>query len=335
MHTAKANSITIEPPPLTGGTEAVYYFHSDHLGSASWITDGSGLPVQHLQYLPLGEHFVNERSTAYDERFTFTGKERDAETGYYYHGARFNSSDIGWLSVDPQFEKLPSTTPYNYCLWNPVFLHDPDGEIPFFPPWHKYHAYIIENLSSNHNVKEAAYFVQHPMNALRTGVAKDGGRNLSSISHNFAYNIQKAANLTGGGEGDQRNAIRHTLWQAILVKEFGVSHAKRIANAHEDYSNIDIKIDINQRTFHSLGEADKVVDLLNNEIGRKIGVKNRFANNKTLAKKVVEEFCYNGLWTSSTNDDGSVSIQKTKITKEEMQKAIVEINKKNNFGLDD
>ncbi len=36
---------------LTGGTEAVYYFHSDHLGSASWITDGSGLPVQHLLWL--------------------------------------------------------------------------------------------------------------------------------------------------------------------------------------------------------------------------------------------------------------------------------------------
>lgn len=131
MHTAKANSITIEPPPLTGGTESVYYFHSDHLGSASWITDGSGLPVQHLQYLPFGEHFANEHSSGYDERFTFTGKERDAETGYYYHGARFNSSDIGWLSVDPQFEKLPSITPYNYCLWNPIILHDPNGEIPW------------------------------------------------------------------------------------------------------------------------------------------------------------------------------------------------------------
>ncbi len=132
MHTAKANSITIEPPPLTGGTESVYYFHSDHLGSASWITNGTGAAVQHLLYLPFGEHFVNERNTTYDERFSFTGKERDAETGYYYHGARFNSSDIGWLSVDLQFEKMPSTTPYNYCLWNPIILHDPDGEIPWF-----------------------------------------------------------------------------------------------------------------------------------------------------------------------------------------------------------
>ena len=38
MHTAKANSITRVQLPLTGGTEAVYYFHSDHLGSANWVT---------------------------------------------------------------------------------------------------------------------------------------------------------------------------------------------------------------------------------------------------------------------------------------------------------
>ncbi|MBR5029193.1 MAG: hypothetical protein IKX51_08235, partial [Bacteroidales bacterium] len=43
---------------LTNSVEPVYYFHSDHLGSASWITNGSGLPVQHLLYLPFGEHFV-------------------------------------------------------------------------------------------------------------------------------------------------------------------------------------------------------------------------------------------------------------------------------------
>ena len=50
----------------------------------------SSLPVQHLQYLPFGEPFVNEQIATYSERFTFTGKERDAETGYYYDGARFD-----------------------------------------------------------------------------------------------------------------------------------------------------------------------------------------------------------------------------------------------------
>ena len=54
---------------------AVYYYHSDHLGSASWITNKTGTPVQHLQYMPYGEPFVNERtsSSSYEERYTFTG----------------------------------------------------------------------------------------------------------------------------------------------------------------------------------------------------------------------------------------------------------------------
>ena len=50
------------------------YYHSDHLGSASWITNGNGTPIQHLQYMPYGEPFVNERTSSYNERFTFTGK---------------------------------------------------------------------------------------------------------------------------------------------------------------------------------------------------------------------------------------------------------------------
>ena len=41
--------------PDNGREKEVYFYHSDHLGSASWITDGSGTAVQHLQYLPYGE----------------------------------------------------------------------------------------------------------------------------------------------------------------------------------------------------------------------------------------------------------------------------------------
>ena len=111
---------------------AVYYYHSDHLGSASWITNGSGTPIQHLQYMPYGEPLVNERKSSYEERFTFTGKERDSETGYSYFGARFYDSDLmtGWLSVDPQSDKFPNISPYAYCNWNPIKLKAQDEEAP-------------------------------------------------------------------------------------------------------------------------------------------------------------------------------------------------------------
>ena len=109
----------------------VYFYHSDHLGSASWITDADGKPIQHLQYLPFGEPFVNQHLTDYQERYLFTGKERDEETGYGYFGARYMDHELTtmWISVDPMADKYPSISPYAYCAWNPVKLVDPDGRM--------------------------------------------------------------------------------------------------------------------------------------------------------------------------------------------------------------
>ncbi|MBO7488663.1 MAG: RHS repeat-associated core domain-containing protein, partial [Bacteroidales bacterium] len=113
-----------------GQEKEVYFYHSDHLGSASWITDNGGLAVQHLQYLPYGERYVDQRASGYHERFTFTGKERDEETGYGYFGARYMDHELMtmWLSVDPMSDKYPNLSPYAYCAWNPIKLVDPDGE---------------------------------------------------------------------------------------------------------------------------------------------------------------------------------------------------------------
>ena len=64
-----------------------------------------------------------------NREYSFTGKERDAETGYSYFGARYYDSDLSglFLSVDPMADKYPSLSPYAYCAWNPVKLVDPDG----------------------------------------------------------------------------------------------------------------------------------------------------------------------------------------------------------------
>jgi RHS repeat-associated protein len=107
-----------------------YIYHSDHLGSSSFLSDASGDPTQHLQYMPFGETFVEQRSvTSYYTPYTFSAKERDLETGYSYFGARYYSSDISvWLSVDPMADKNFGVSPYNYCHWNPINLIDPDGK---------------------------------------------------------------------------------------------------------------------------------------------------------------------------------------------------------------
>jgi RHS repeat-associated protein len=105
----------------------IYYYHGDHLGSSSWISNASGNVDQHLAYMPFGEDFINERHES-DIRFKFTGKERDTETGFDYFGARYYASDLSvWLSVDPMAGKYPGMSAYMYCAGNPVVLVDPDG----------------------------------------------------------------------------------------------------------------------------------------------------------------------------------------------------------------
>lgn len=120
------HSLTDHPNTVS----TLYFYHPDHLGSASWITNIHGKTIQHLYYLPWGEDFVNQRSSHFDGvRYTFSAKEKDTETGYSYFGARYYSSDLSiWLSVDPKSDKYPSVSPYVYCANNPVRLVDPNGE---------------------------------------------------------------------------------------------------------------------------------------------------------------------------------------------------------------
>ncbi|MDD5184092.1 MAG: hypothetical protein PHS84_02395 [Paludibacter sp.] len=114
--------------PVT--TASSYFYHSDHLGSSSLITDASGALVQHLEYIPFGEVFIDERPTAssWSTPYKFNAKELDEETGLYYYGARYMDPRTSvWISVDPLAEEYMNVSSYVYCLENPIIFIDPDG----------------------------------------------------------------------------------------------------------------------------------------------------------------------------------------------------------------
>jgi RHS repeat-associated protein len=106
-----------------------YFYHSDHLGSSSLITDIDGNVAQHIEYIPFGEVFVEERNNSWKTPYKFNGKELDEETGLYYYGARYMDPRTSvWLSVDPLAEKYPTVSSYVYCVDNPIKFIDPDGK---------------------------------------------------------------------------------------------------------------------------------------------------------------------------------------------------------------
>ena len=105
-----------------------FYYHPDHLGSSSYITNLDGEVVQHIEYVPFGEVFVEERNNIWNTPYLFNAKEFDEETGLYYYGARYYDSKLSlWISTDPLREKHPNINSYCYTNNNPVKYIDPDG----------------------------------------------------------------------------------------------------------------------------------------------------------------------------------------------------------------
>ncbi len=118
----------------------IYYYHEDHLGGASIITDQDGEVVAEYEYYPYGEAYSEEVSEDFSNNYKFTGQEEDAETGLYYYGARYYGSAVArFMSQDPAVydERLlemlydpQSLNPYAYVRNNPIKYVDPSGEEP-------------------------------------------------------------------------------------------------------------------------------------------------------------------------------------------------------------
>ena len=109
-----------------------YYYTLDHLGSTTLITDTARAAVQHIEYLPYGEVFMEEDNDTWNTPYKFNGKEYDEETGLYYYGARYYDPKLSiWMSMDSKWEKNIFATPYCYTLNNPIVNFDPDGNSPF------------------------------------------------------------------------------------------------------------------------------------------------------------------------------------------------------------
>src|SRR5690554_2958088 len=121
-----------------------WWYHSDHLGSSTYLTDNFGRPSHYYETLPFGEMIVEHNQSTtysggqYENAYKFNGKELDEATQMYYYGARYYDPRISiFVSVDPLAEQFVGWTPYHYVHNNPINLIDPTGmsaEGPHDPP---------------------------------------------------------------------------------------------------------------------------------------------------------------------------------------------------------
>jgi len=111
--------------------QIIRYQLDNHLQSATLELDGSAQVISYEEYYPYGDTSYQSGRNATEvqrKRYRYTGKEKDEESGLYYHGARYYAPWLGrWTAADPS-GTADGPNLYAYVRNHPTGLVDPDGK---------------------------------------------------------------------------------------------------------------------------------------------------------------------------------------------------------------
>jgi RHS repeat-associated protein len=223
------------------------------LGGGSIITDETSKTYQTLAYAPYGESLVNIRhfpNESYDERYQFTGYEKDEETGLDYAVNRYYWGKGGiMISVDPHAESYPWISSYAYCSNNPVNRIDPNGMDDY-------------ELSSNGKINEKKAL----WNSVKTffGFRDKTDMLIAASGEKLLMKSGTMQNIKT--EKDSRVGNK----TSFEVKNFDMAeqiHEFISENTKVEFSNVDAKINGQEisviSTIHELSESDPLGDVVN------------------------------------------------------------------------
>ena len=143
----------------------VRYQLANHLQSVVLELDQDATPISYEEYFPYGSTAYQAMSAEFQaakKRYRYTGKERDEESGLYYHGARSYAPWLGrWVSADPAGLR-DGANGYLYSFNSPVVASDPSGR--YGETGHYYTIYAL-SLAAGHSPEDArknALYAQIP-----------------------------------------------------------------------------------------------------------------------------------------------------------------------------
>jgi RHS repeat-associated protein len=126
-----------ETKTSTNAVPILRYQFTNHLGSASLELDAGAAIISYEEYYAYGSTSMQAVSSNIEvsaKRYRYIGKERDEETGLYYHGARYYASWLGrWISCEP-LDLSKAEDSYTYARNRPTALVDDNGRDDNIPP---------------------------------------------------------------------------------------------------------------------------------------------------------------------------------------------------------
>lgn len=243
---------------LGGNTEEVnvYFYHPDHLGSATYITGANGRVRQHIEYTAFGETFVEEHTSSDTQPYLYNGKELDSETGLYYYGARYYDPVTSiWASVDPMAQDNLASSAFQYVRSNPLLYVDPDGRSE------RVREYIQMSMMSMNPKKDpnVSSMKNHLIDRLSTLHAHDPQQYVGNIYLEIvsgspaANNYSLAAKYTAKNE--KMNRVRFHLQEVVL--NYGILHGQQ--NLETDLAgSTDFSYQLHEGVFNIIGGTSTI-----------------------------------------------------------------------------
>jgi len=109
------------------------YYHPDHLGSTTLITNEAGEVVEETYYMPYGDVIEGGE----ESRYGYTSKEKDTDTELMYYEARYYDPFLRHFiqpdNVIADVYNPQNLNTYSYVLNNPYKYVDPGGDEPVLP----------------------------------------------------------------------------------------------------------------------------------------------------------------------------------------------------------
>jgi RHS repeat-associated protein len=217
----------------TAEEPVVRYQIAGAVGSATIELDTAGALISYEEYHPYGTSAFQAGRNATEvalKRYRHTGKERDDETGFTYHGARYYAPWLGrWMSPDPAGIGAGLNL-YEYCHGNPVNLRDDDGRDPT-PDQVRFRQIYTERQRADASRAHAATLIEAFRDPGISGsTARDRfvailnltGGNPNAPSANFdTYTIRAIGTESPGGVGD--TGFRRELRDSIQYRPDGMN----------------------------------------------------------------------------------------------------------------
>jgi RHS repeat-associated protein len=145
--------------------EDISYFHKNHLGSSSVMTDSDGEQVESKSYEPFGE--IRTQSGTDTSDYKFTDQECDNDSGLYNYDARMYDPVIGrFITPDalvPEPYNPQALSRYSYCLNNPLIYIDPTGHVGQEMDLYVDGVYM-GTIYSNQSINQGIYYNQNHYN---------------------------------------------------------------------------------------------------------------------------------------------------------------------------